>query len=67
MYRLIENILLQSRVVIKCAHCPDLELCPDCFAGRADIGTHHPSHPYRLIDNEGFNLFRTDWTAKYDK
>ena len=59
-----QNILVNNRIVVKCMVCPDIELCPDCFAGRADIGIHHPSHAYKLIDNSGFTLFKTDWTAK---
>lgn len=58
-----ENIYLQSRAAIQCAVCPDVILCPDCFASKSDIGNHSPTHPYKLIDNGGFQLFNTEWTS----
>jgi transcriptional adapter 2-alpha len=60
----LQDIFSHSRVAIRCVLCEEVDLCPDCFAGKADIGSHLPSHPYKLIDNAGFQLFRTDWTAK---
>ena len=36
-----------------------LDLCPECFAGRVEIGSHKSSHNYQFIDDGGFSLFPT--------
>ena len=59
----LQNIFNNSRVAIQCVVCTDVELCPECFAAKSDIGSHYPSHPYKLIDNGGFHLFRTEWST----
>jgi len=38
---------------------PHMDLCPDCFAGKVEIGGHEASHNYRLVDDGGFVLFNT--------
>ena len=52
-------------MAIKCVICTDLEICPECFAAKVDLGTHLPTHPYKMIDSAGFQLFSSDWSAKY--
>ena len=36
-----------------------VDLCPDCFAGKVEIGSHEAHHHYQLIDDGGFVLFPT--------
>lgn len=62
-----QTIFQNSRVAVKCLICPDFYMCPECFAARVELGNHSPSHPYKLIDSGGFQLFKSDWSAKYDK
>ncbi|CAB4062683.1 TADA2B [Lepeophtheirus salmonis] len=40
-----------GRVLLRCEECPDLDLCPECWASRAELGQHSPSHSYRVYDN----------------
>jgi len=34
-----------------------MDLCPDCFAGRVEIGNHKAFHSYQFIDDGGFPIF----------
>ena len=34
-----------------------LDLCPDCFAGRVEIGNHKSFHNYQFLDDGGFPIF----------
>ena len=46
-----------TNVVIQCLECPEkLELCVECFANRAEIGSHKPTHSYRILDNVGYSI-----------
>ncbi len=60
-----QDIFLHSRLVIRCVECEDIDLCPECFAARVELGSHRPEHSYKFIDNRSFSLFNTDWTAWY--
>ena len=51
----------QRAVRIKCAVCPDFDLCLDCFSVGAYIYPHRPDHAYRVVDNLSFPLFHPDW------
>jgi hypothetical protein len=54
---------LHSRLAIRCVECDDLDLCPECFGARVELGSHRPDHAYKFIDNRSFSLFNTEWTA----
>ena len=42
---------------IKCADCPDFDLCLPCFACGAQIGKHKNWHKYLFMNNGGFAIF----------
>ncbi len=44
---------------IKCAECPDFDLCLECFACGAQISKHKSSHKYLFMNNGGFAIFPT--------
>ena len=46
---------------IKCAECPDFDLCLDCFAVGVEITPHKSGHAYRVVDNLSFPLYHPDW------
>ncbi|XP_015576574.2 transcriptional adapter ADA2 isoform X2 [Ricinus communis] len=48
---------------IKCAVCPDFDLCVECFSVGAEVTPHKSSHPYRVMDNLSFPLICPDWNA----
>ncbi|MBA0566764.1 hypothetical protein Golob_011550 [Gossypium lobatum] len=50
-------------VRIKCAVCPDFDLCVECFSVGAEITPHKCNHPYRVMDNLSFPLICPDWNA----
>lgn len=52
---------ISNVVRIKCAVCPDFDLCLDCFSVGAYIYPHRPDHAYRVVDNLSFPLFHPDW------
>ncbi|KAE8653717.1 Transcriptional adapter ADA2 [Hibiscus syriacus] len=54
---------LSGMVRIKCAVCPDFDLCIECFSVGAEISTHKANHPYRVMDNLSFPLICPDWNA----
>ncbi|XP_076359159.1 transcriptional adapter 2-beta-like isoform X1 [Tachypleus tridentatus] len=51
---------------VKCAECPDFDLCLQCFSCRAEIGEHEFNHRYQLIDCGNIPIFQPphDWKAK---
>ncbi|TPX38235.1 hypothetical protein SmJEL517_g00210 [Synchytrium microbalum] len=51
-------------VRIRCAACPDYDLCVECFASGKETGTHQNDHPYRVIQVLDFPIFDKDWTAE---
>jgi len=42
---------------VSCAYCPDFDLCPECFACGAEIGTHKNHHKYFFSNNGNFSIF----------
>ncbi|XP_074307787.1 transcriptional adapter ADA2-like isoform X2 [Silene latifolia] len=48
---------------IKCAVCPDFDLCIECFSVGAEVHPHKSDHPYRVMDNLSFPLICPDWNA----
>ncbi|KAL5798100.1 hypothetical protein ACOSQ2_002920 [Xanthoceras sorbifolium] len=54
---------ISGMVRIKCAVCPDFDLCIECFSVGAEITPHKSNHPYRVMDNLSFPLICPDWNA----
>ncbi|XVE91808.1 hypothetical protein REPUB_Repub01dG0043400 [Reevesia pubescens] len=54
---------LSGMVRIKCAVCPDFDLCVECFSVGAEVTPHKSNHPYRVMDNLSFPLICPDWNA----
>ncbi|KAK9861341.1 hypothetical protein WJX84_008443 [Apatococcus fuscideae] len=53
-----------SHVVrVKCAVCPDFDLCLECFSVGVELLPHRNDHAYRLVDNLSFPLYEPDWGA----
>lgn len=50
-------------VRIKCAECPDFDLCVECFSVGAQLGQHRNTHAYRVMDHLSFPLFHPQWGA----
>ncbi len=48
-------------VRIKCAVCPDFDLCLDCFSVGVEITPHQNDHAYRVMDSLSFPLYHPDW------
>ncbi|XVE87647.1 hypothetical protein DITRI_Ditri19aG0004600 [Diplodiscus trichospermus] len=54
---------LTGKIRIKCAVCPDFDLCVECFSVGAEVTPHKSNHPYRVMDNLSFPLICPDWNA----
>ncbi|CAI0440238.1 unnamed protein product [Linum tenue] len=54
---------ITGKIRIKCAMCPDFDLCIECFSVGAEMQPHKSSHPYRVMDNLSFPLICPDWNA----
>ncbi|XVF85580.1 hypothetical protein PTKIN_Ptkin17bG0128700 [Pterospermum kingtungense] len=54
---------ISGMVRIKCAVCPDFDLCVECFSVGAEVSPHKCNHPYRVMDNLSFPLICPDWNA----
>jgi transcriptional adapter 2-alpha len=54
---------LSTSLRIKCAVCPDFDLCLECFSVGAEIKPHSSDHAYRVVDNLSFPVFTLDWGA----
>lgn len=48
---------------IRCAKCPDFDLCMECFSVGVEVTPHKSNHPYRVIENLCFPLIHPDWNA----
>lgn len=46
---------------IKCAVCPDFDLCLPCFAAGAEVSPHRAHHAYRVVEELSFPLNHPDW------
>ncbi|GAB2298980.1 Transcriptional adapter ADA2b [Dionaea muscipula] len=54
---------ITGRIRIKCAVCPDFDLCVECFSVGAEVTPHKSNHPYRVMDSLSFPLICSDWNA----
>lgn len=54
---------ITGRIRIKCAVCPDFDLCVECHSVGAELKPHKSNHPYRVMDILSFPLFCPDWSA----
>ncbi|XP_031393500.1 transcriptional adapter ADA2b [Punica granatum] len=54
---------ITGRIRIKCAVCPDFDLCVECFSVGAEVTPHRSNHAYRVMDNLSFPLICPDWNA----
>lgn len=54
---------LSTSLRIKCAVCPDFDLCLECFSVGAEIQSHSKTHAYRIVDNLSFPVYTMDWGA----
>ncbi|KAK4745295.1 hypothetical protein SAY87_011607 [Trapa incisa] len=54
---------ISGRIRIKCATCPNFDLCIECFSVGAEITPHKSKHPYRVMDNLSFPLLCPDWSV----
>ncbi|XWS19284.1 hypothetical protein CRYUN_Cryun31cG0002600 [Craigia yunnanensis] len=54
---------ITGKIRIKCAICPDFDLCIECFSVGAEVTPHKSNHPYRVMDNLSFPLICPDWNA----
>ncbi|XP_043692616.1 transcriptional adapter ADA2-like isoform X4 [Telopea speciosissima] len=54
---------ISGKIRIKCAKCPDFDLCVECFSVGAEVTPHKSNHPYRVMDNLSFPLICPDWNA----
>ncbi|KAK9267145.1 hypothetical protein L1049_009564 [Liquidambar formosana] len=54
---------ITGKIRIKCARCPDFDLCIECVSVGAEVTPHKSNHPYRVMDNLSFPLICPDWNA----
>ncbi|KAK9084638.1 hypothetical protein Sjap_025049 [Stephania japonica] len=54
---------ISGKIRIKCAKCPDFDLCVECFSVGAEVTPHKSNHPYKVMDNLSFPLVCLDWNA----
>lgn len=52
---------ISDNVRIKCADCPDFDLCVECFSVGVETNAHSNSHSYRVMDNLSFPIFHPSW------
>ncbi|PKI73992.1 hypothetical protein CRG98_005609 [Punica granatum] len=51
---------ITGRIRIKCAVCPDFDLCVECFSVGAEVTPHRSNHAYRVMGIEMYGL--GNWT-----
>eukprot|EP01028_Stygiella_incarcerata_P005785 TRINITY_DN23_c1_g1_i2.p1 TRINITY_DN23_c1_g1~~TRINITY_DN23_c1_g1_i2.p1 ORF type:complete len:533 (-),score=150.44 TRINITY_DN23_c1_g1_i2:1376-2974(-) len=54
---------LSKTIHIKCAECPEFDLCGDCFAAGVELGNHKKTHSYRVVEDLSGELFAEGWGA----
>ncbi|KDD74844.1 hypothetical protein H632_c1038p1, partial [Helicosporidium sp. ATCC 50920] len=54
---------VSQSIRIRCAECPDFDLCVDCFRVGAQVGGHRSDHSYRVVDSLSFPLYEPGWGA----
>ncbi|KAH7530044.1 hypothetical protein JRO89_XSUnG0027300 [Xanthoceras sorbifolium] len=54
---------ITGKIRIKCAVCPDFDLCVECFTVGAELYPHKCNHPYRVMNDLSFPLLCPDWSA----
>jgi hypothetical protein len=52
---------ISDNVRIKCADCPDFDLCVECFCVGVETNVHSNSHSCRVMDNLSFPIFHPSW------
>ena len=55
---------ISNTIRVKCAVCPDFDLCLECFSVGVEVHPHKRSHAYRVVDNLSFPLFAPDWGVR---
>lgn len=58
-----DDIHQASLVRIQCTDC-SLNLCPECFSSRVEVGQHKSYHGYKFMDNGDFSPLSNSWSAK---
>lgn len=48
---------------VRCAECPDFDLCVGCFTSGVETGSHKNTHNYTPIGRNDLSLFTPDWNA----
>mmetsp|Transcript_30341 Transcript_30341/g.76460 ORF Transcript_30341/g.76460 Transcript_30341/m.76460 type:complete len:612 (-) Transcript_30341:102-1937(-) len=48
---------------IKCAICPNFDLCLECFSVGVEVTPHKRDHAYRVADNLSFPVYEPTWGA----
>jgi hypothetical protein len=46
---------ITGKIRIKCAMCPDFDLCIECFSVGAEVQPHKSNHPYRVMVSKPFD------------
>ncbi|PIA58229.1 hypothetical protein AQUCO_00500284v1 [Aquilegia coerulea] len=54
---------ISGKIHVKCAICPDFDLCMECFSVGAEVTPHKSDHPYQVTDDLSFPLLSPDWNA----
>ncbi|KAI9207154.1 uncharacterized protein BJ171DRAFT_292331 [Polychytrium aggregatum] len=55
---------ITNMIRIRCAECPDFDLCLDCFARGVELGGHRNIHCYRIMEMLDFSIFDDEWDAE---
>lgn len=48
---------ISNAIRIKCAVCPDFDLCLECFSAGMEVAPHKSNHAYRVVDNLSFPVY----------
>ena len=54
---------LSQEFRIRCAVCPEFDVCGDCFCVGAEKAPHKNTHSYRIVDCLSTPIFCRDWTS----